>query len=296
MLLLITGSLDPTADRIVAAHGEGIFRLNYDLWKDYDLAFTQDGWEIGNPAGLSISSKTVTKVFWWKAFQYYNLDEDKLISAEVRYIFKEIYSWCAIRKMAKGNFIDWHNRYGKMNLLNIAKDYFPIPETLVTIRKSGVDRMATKDIVAKSLSSEISSENTVMATTAVNPDVLDPAFPWYLQAKIDSLWDVTVFQCGERLFAFKRSRKDLKGLDWRTEQTFDYSKKEWHFFELDSSSSEKIIALSSKLGIEFGRYDFMTDMSDNLWFLEVNANGQWVFLDFFNEYGLLDCVVDWLKN
>jgi hypothetical protein len=31
-------------------------------------------------------------------------------------------------------------------------------------------------------------------------------------------------------------------------------------------------------------------------FLEFNANGQWVFLDFHEKYGLLDCVVEYLKS
>ena len=35
MLLLITGSLDATADRLVAEYGEGLFRFNFDLWRDY---------------------------------------------------------------------------------------------------------------------------------------------------------------------------------------------------------------------------------------------------------------------
>lgn len=296
MLLLITGSLDGTADRIVATYGEGVFRLNYDLWRDYDLSFTADGWRIANPAGLAISSSDVTKVFWWKAFQFYVQNEDKLISAEVKYIFKELYAWCALRGLAKGNFIDWHNRYGKMNLLNVAREFFVVPETLVTLRKSGVADMSTTDIVAKSLSSEVSSENTVMTTVSVDPNLLDPSYPWYLQGKIDSQWDVTVFQCGDRLFAFRRSREKLKGLDWRPEQSFDYSEKEWFIFELQKTHSDAIFGMSKKLGIDFGRYDFMEISNKNLAFLEVNASGQWLFLDFFNEHGLLDCVVKWLRN
>lgn len=296
MLLLITGSIDGTADRIVATYGDEVFRLNYDLWKDYDLAFTADGWRIANPAGLAISSSEVTKVFWWKAFQYFVPDEDRLISAEVKYIFKELYAWCASRGLAKGNFIDWHNRYGKMNLLNIARDFFHVPETLVTLNKSGVSEMSTTDLIAKSLSSEVSSENTVMMTVAVNPDSLDPSYPWYLQSKIDSQWDITVFQCGDRLFAFRRSRERLRGLDWRTEQSFDYTEKEWFIFDLNKRDANAIIAMSKTLGIEFGRYDFMETAEGEMAFLEVNANGQWVFLDVKNEYGLLDCVVEWLKS
>ena len=36
--------------------------------------------------------------------------------------------------------------------------------------------------------------------------------------------------------------------------------------------------------------------NNELSFLEVNANGQWVFLDIMDQYGLLNCVIDWLKR
>lgn len=36
--------------------------------------------------------------------------------------------------------------------------------------------------------------------------------------------------------------------------------------------------------------------TSELIFLEINATGQWVFLDIHNKYGLLDQVINWLKN
>ena len=296
MLLLIAGSPDGTADRIVSAYGSEVFRLNFDLWKDYHLALSPDGWSIENPAGLKITSKTVTRAFWWKAFNFWVAGEDKLISAEVRYIFREIYGSCVDKGIAKGNFIDWHNLRGKVHILRLAKQFFHIPKTLVTLNGSGTDSLNGLSLVAKSLSSELSNENTVMATVEVGLDRIDPSFPWYLQSKVDSDWDVTVLQCGNLLFPFRRSRKNLKGLDWRLEQSFDYSTKEWFPFEISKTDAKNIIKLSESIGVEFGRYDFLIDTSGNLLFLEFNANGQWVFLDVWNEYGLLDAVVGWIKS
>jgi hypothetical protein len=53
----------------------------------------------------------------------------------------------------------------------------------------------------------------------------------------------------------------------------------------------------SKKNIEYINYDFMTNgSSDDLIFLELNATGQWMFLDIQKKYGLLETVVDWLKK
>lgn len=296
MLLIFTGSIDGTSDLIVSGFKSNIFRLNFDLWYEYEVAFTPSFWNIKNPAGLEISSKTVTRAFFWKAFQYDLPDFDKMISTEVRYIFREIYNWCAIRGLTRGTPYYFHNQMGKINVLSIAMQYFRIPQTVVTIKHHGVSSLGRDEIIAKSLASEISSERTVLATTLVRVDELHPDYPWYLQHKIDSDWDVTVFQCGQSLFSFKRSRHDLKGLDWRTEQKFDHNVQEWFPFELIESDTSKLLALSNQLKIDFGRYDFMLCSKTNeLIFLEYNANGQWVFLDYHNQYGLLNQVVKYLS-
>ena len=65
---------------------------------------------------------------------------------------------------------------------------------------------------------------------------------------------------------------------------------------MDLGVTDSLRMLSAELDLEFGRYDFMLDDSGALAFLEVNANGQWVFLDITDKYGLLDCVVTWMKK
>lgn len=297
MLLLLTGSGDGSADRIVSRFDDDqIFRFNFDLWADYELTLTPNYWQISSPCGHKISSETVTRAFFWKAFHFYLLDTDHLISSEVKYIFRELYNWCAMRNLLRGTPYAYHNKMGKISILSIAKEHFSIPATLITIKNSGLDLLSNHSVVAKSLSSAVSSEQTVLATTEIELNQLHPAYPWYLQEKIESDWDITVFQCGTKLFAFRRSRADLKGVDWRTEQKFDDSIQEWFPFELTDDESNKVKCLSNDLGIDFGRYDFMSSKLENrLIFLEYNANGQWVFLDPHDKFGLLDQVVNYLS-
>ena len=296
MLLLFSGSYDGTVDRIVLSYGDDVFRFNYDLWQEYDLSFTENGWVIRNPAGREINSETVTASYWWKAFAFFTQD-DKYVKAEVKYTLRDIHGWCQARDLAKGNSIDFHNKLGKMTILGLAKEYFTVPETLVTFRKFSASRLDGSQVVAKSLASELSDNKGALMTTQVNIAELDPSFPWYLQCKIDSAWDVTVFYCNAQSFSFRRSRAGLTGLDWRSDQNLEMLVEEWEPIDLGDSFAKKIRSLSNKLGVEFGRYDFMTvGDTDDLVFLEFNANGQWVFLDPFDKYGLLDCVTKWLRS
>lgn len=294
MLLLITGSQDGTSDLIVSKLGnEQVFRFNYDLFNEYSLEFKPNYWKISNPAGHSISSETVTSTFWWKAFNFFILDQEKLIVEEVKYIFREIYHWCRLRKITKGNPHDFHNHLGKMNLLNIGSKYFNIPETLATFKLAGIDSMSSKSFVAKSFTSGLTTTNKALFTSAIDTSKLHPDFPWYVQELIDSDADVTVFICGRKYFAYKRSRHDLKGLDWRSEQSFEIDKKEWIHFELTSSEHQSVENFCNEINVNWGRLDLMSSRN-GLIFLEFNANGQWVFLDYFEEDGLLNEVCKYL--
>jgi hypothetical protein len=109
MLLVITRSLDITADLLFKRLGHSAFRLNFDLWGDYSLILEPNRWEIANPAGLKITSESATHCFWWKAFLpkipkhlqattaqqpqlQYNAKDDSYVAAEVGYIFREHFS------------------------------------------------------------------------------------------------------------------------------------------------------------------------------------------------------------
>jgi hypothetical protein len=293
VLLLITGSLDGTSDLIVEELGEKVFRFNYDLFNDYYLEFSPNFWEIKNPAGLTINSNTVASVFWWKAFSYYLTDQEAFIAEEVKYIFREIYHHCRLRGLSRGVPHDFHNHMGKMNILSIASRYFATPQTLATFSLAGVDKLGSLPVVAKSFTSGLTTTNKALFTTAVETNALHPDFPWYLQEKIESPADVTIFICGQDLFAFERTRTDLKGLDWRAEQTFDVDAEEWKPITLSHDECKNAWALCKDLSVDWGRMDLMR-RDNELVFLEYNANGQWVFLDYKQKHGLLDHVVHYL--
>lgn len=295
MLLLITGSFDGTSDLLVSKLGNKVFRFNYDLYKHYKFEFRPDYWEITNPAGHSINSNSIKTAFWWKAFNFSLDNEDKFIIEEVKYIFRELYHWCRIKGLVKGNPHDFHNHLGKINLLNIASNYFEIPNTLTTFQLSGIKKMEGLDLVAKSFTSTLTDSNSTLMTTAVKQEALHPDYPWYLQEKIISDADITVFICGNKLFSYERDRSNLKGLDWRTEQIFNPAIKEWIKFDLNESDTQAVNQFTKHIAVEWGRIDLMRS-DGKLIFLEFNANGQWVFLDYSNEDGLLEAVTQYLSD
>ncbi|CAM8388163.1 GRASP_SAV_5884, ATP-grasp ribosomal peptide maturase, SAV_5884 family [Candidatus Methylopumilus planktonicus] len=293
MLLLITGSRDGTSDSICRKLENKVFRINYDLFNEYSLKFTPNKWQISNPQGLLITSENVTACLWWKAFNFELENQDNFVVQEVKYIFRELYAWSRLRNLTKGNPYDFHNSLGKVNLLDIASKYFIVPETLISFQCSGVKNLKKMPIVAKSLSSALTNNKASLLTTEVDISCLDPKFPWYLQEKVESDFDLTVVVCGERLFAYEKTRKNLKGLDWRGEQNFDPDIREWSKFDLTHEERNSIERFCKDIKVDWGRIDFMK-RDGELVFLEYNANGQWMFLDYHEEDGILACVLDYL--
>jgi glutathione synthase/RimK-type ligase-like ATP-grasp enzyme len=152
---------------------------------------------------------------------------------------------------------------------------------------------AGRPIVAKSLTSGLTATNRSLMTTSVNLKQLDPNYPWFLQEKIESNLDVTVFCCNNEFFAFSRDRTNLKGLDWRSEQNLNANIQEWLPYELSAKQKISIKDFCEDINVSWGRIDFLEN-EDHLIFLEFNANGQWVFLDYTGHANLVKKVANYL--
>ena len=294
--MLLTSSGDGTSDRLAQNLKDQVFRLNFDQLPEFKIKFDLNGWSIENPVGLRITSENAKVVMWWKAFIASPSTYDHYLKAESKYFFREIYSWFYDYGKVKGNSIDFHNNFGKIRICRLASKYFKTPQSLITYQLEGEVSVRGDKRIVKSLSSEMVAEKKALFTTDVSNKSLDPKYPWFIQEKIEAKSDLTFFVVDKKIFGFERLRGELLGLDWRAEQKFQVDTEEWMPYGFSSEFAEKLTKLNADLGINWGRYDFMLDHQDEIHFLEFNANGQWVFLDFKEKYGLLETVVEYLKN
>lgn len=295
MLLVITGSVDFTASYIFERLGEKAFRLNYDLFSDYNLHFSPSGWEIVNPTGFSINSEIATGCFWWKPFNFF-LEQESYVVEEVKYILRELYNWFSLRGMTKGNSGLFHRNLGKINILSIASKHFKIPRSLVVWGAGASRHLSMRDPVAKSLASGLITTSKALYTTAVDSSRLDLRYPWFLQEKVDADFDMTVQFVGDRLFGFARSRKEMKTLDWRQEIfTPEMDKNVWKEIKLSDAIQSALRNFASDIGVQWGRVDLIGSLDDP-YFLEFNANGQWLFLDPYGKIGLADAAIEYLSG
>jgi hypothetical protein len=296
LLLIITGLGDGTSDALVGHLRGDFFRLNLDDFGSYDFELSTESWAIKNPAGLEITSKTATRCLWWKPFMY-QLSHDKYVQQEIKVIAQNIYSWFLARKLVIGNPPFLEDQWGKLRQAEVASKYFEVPTQICGWGQSFLDSarktFGQQPVVVKSMAAQLTDSGKAVFTTEVDLDSLALEVPWYVQAKVVSDFDVTILFAGKSFFAFSKSRKSLTSLDWRKDQFPD--PEPWTPYELTKRDLDLLSSFAIDMSINWGRADFLL-VEGKLVFLEINPNGQWVFLDPRNTTGLLTSVAEYIES
>lgn len=287
-VLILTNSLDQTASELVKIfHDLGVqnvCRWNIDLADKYEIVFSIDGWSITDPLGRCFRVTEVpVALVWRKPFldQLQGLGDD----GSRRYVRSQIdalmLSMVEINRSNGGRFIVEPNsdrKVPKLLQLKVAARYFRVPEYRFSLLKS--DEFPGF-VVTKSLFDAIVGDNKVLFTTVVEPNELERPFPWFLQSAITGGTDITaVFINGQvNWYACEFSRHE-DSVDWRIEINTEHQSP-WH--EVDRKISEVwdpgVLELMNDLKLSYGRLDFIQDTDGLLWFLEVNPNGEFGWLD-----------------
>lgn len=169
-------------------------------------------------------------------------------------------------------------------LAEAAKIGFNIPETLTTgdkeraqrfIKKHGrcvVKTQATEFPQGKMLMTSVVSENDTLLYDGLTID------PMIFQQLIEPAYELRVTVVGNDVFGAKIKADDTGPFrDWRYGHIDDSFHAEPE--TLTKELKEKCIKLTRLLGLNFGAIDLIVDKEERTWFLEINPNGQWAFIE-----------------
>lgn len=119
--------------------------------------------------------------------------------------------------------------------------------------------------------------------------------PSIYQVFVPKSLDIRVTYVGGRCFsAAIHSQTDVAAaVDWRRtdDEHLPHSR-----HELPHALEKIIHGYMSTLGLNFGALDFALTSEGIYHFLEVNPNGQWLWLDHQLDLGITDAVADWLSG
>jgi len=189
---------------------------------------------------------------------------------------------CLIEKGAE-------RRIGKIMQMRLATNYFHVPRWQIYWGNNPHLVDVDYPVVVKTLKSTLNGDNKILFARQVDPNLLDTQYPWFIQENVNADYDVTVAVVQDKLFAYRLDRNSFDTPDWRKHI---YSQNLlWEFFELSTIYSNAVREFMQQANLQFGRLDFLLT-GDKLSFLEVNANGQWGWLDIEQNTGLFDAVVE----
>jgi hypothetical protein len=180
-----------------------------------------------------------------------------------------------------------------------------IPDTLVTNNPLRVrDFFKTADkLVLKSLSQTIatSSQNVFFMTQLITMQWVEqnrqglcmaPAiFQKFIEKRCE--YRVTIF--GNRVFTarIEAGSPDTDDyLDWRNYQ----KSTKWSACSLSQDIEAKLLTFMHRLGLEYAMFDLIHGEDDQIYFLECNPNGQWLFVELLTQQPLVEACCDLLME
>lgn len=112
--------------------------------------------------------------------------------------------------------------------------------------------------------------------------------PLFVQRCIDKVFDVRLTVIGQQVFAVAIYPPPSGSLDWRAE-TFEC---EHETIEPHSDIVERSKTYMRHYRLNYGAFDFAVDREGRWWFLECNANGQFLWIERFCKLGMTEVMAE----
>jgi glutathione synthase/RimK-type ligase-like ATP-grasp enzyme len=161
---------------------------------------------------------------------------------------------------------------------------FTIPDTLITGDAAHAQAFIRRheSYVVKSQAIEFPLGKTMMTTVVSARDNVSfdglSVDPMIFQQFITPAYELRVTVVGNEVFAAKIISADQGPFrDWRYGHIDDTFSAE--ATSIDDALQEQCIELTKRLGLTYGAIDLIVDKDGTVWFLEINPNGQWAFIE-----------------
>ncbi|MGW2263245.1 ATP-grasp ribosomal peptide maturase [Streptomyces koyangensis] len=292
-VLVATEADDLTADMVITElnrRSVPVARFNPDdIGADLTVSARFGGCPAPVAGQLRTPSRTVAlsrvrSVYWrrpvWPSFDHLGPDDARFAAAQTRYgLGGTLYAL---------NGPLWVNH----PLRNAAADYKPaqlavaqrlrltVPPTLVTNDPDEARAFVGShdQVIFKTLRWTPYQRDGVPVTgwaapvTATEIDERVSLVPHLFQAAVDKVADLRVLVVGREVFAV---RIESGMLDWRK----DYSALSYRVVDLPDRVEKALLAYLDHYGLVSGSFDFAVGKGGDLWWLELNPNGQWGWLE-----------------
>ncbi|MEX5536964.1 hypothetical protein ABFV54_17745 [Pseudomonas syringae] len=309
MLLLVTNCRDITMDYVVAElrrRGQPFFRLNTEQLPQALCSmagFPRDAWSISLD-GVVVRGAAITGAYFRRPGAPVVPDtatdpgERAYIEAEWSSFLKSLYSRLEGRWLNSPTKI-FMAEDKPMQLLLAQEIGFHVPKAFVTndilcaMAISALGQAIGKPLRQAVLAGETERVIFTSRLAEIQDEQAEAIrlTPFIVQSEILKQYDVRVTVVGERVFATAIWSQDNEETitDWRKGSRPDLRHEK---IVLDRRVERQCVKLVQRLGLRYGAIDLVRDQSGKLWFLEINPNGQWAWIENLTGYPIAAAIVD----
>ncbi len=298
-ILIITSSYDRTVDYIIEKHpNEKFFRFDVDKFSDYSVSAHFGEFTISS-ATKTISNKNCLSIYYRKPSLE---DLSGVISPEYfGFIYKEVFALIdGVADSFEGLVLTRpsilrasSNKITQSSLAH--KIGFKTPKHTITNCHQKIKTYFSSDIIVKPISTgkikkgeDFEYVQTNLVDDSVSFEKLKYC-PSYFQKYIEKDYECRLTVIENCYFPVRIISKNK--VDWRVNgNSVDYS-----CMDIPEDIIEKCYKLMSSLNIEFGCFDFIIK-NEEWYFLEVNINGQWAWLEMDLGIKISDKIIQYLKG
>lgn len=138
---------------------------------------------------------------------------------------------------------------------------------------------------------KIYTENTceIYQTNKFNSFNEDISYtPIYIQNYVEKLFEVRITVINNKVFPVKIEAGDK--LDWRK----SYNTNKYSVIEVPDKILKDIFNMMKSFELKFGAFDYIVNKNNEWVFLEINPNGQWLWLEKVLKLQISNAIIDYL--
>ncbi|WP_252246719.1 hypothetical protein [Clostridium sp. ZBS4] len=296
-LLIITSSIDYTVDYIIEKYSNyaEIYRLNVDMLNNYNI-------NVGIKPNISIicdmwnlNYSDIDAIYYRKPMlpnlNDYCLEYRQMIGKDIIALINGIVDSFRKRVLTKPYIL----RYSENKIFQLIKAQeigFDIPKSLISNDLNMAQSFLHENKIIKPLTTgKIMKDDMVEIFQTNLIDYIEDDIgvtPIYLQDYCKKLFEVRVTIVDKEVFSVKIDAFDK--IDWRKNQ----EKNKHSIITIPKEIEDKCFILMDELNIKFGAFDFIVDNNEKYIFLEVNPNGQWLWLEEITGLKISNSIIKYL--
>lgn len=294
-ILIITCSYDKTIDYIIEKnkYRANFFRFNVDLFADYGITISNSYWEISY-RNNTINSNTTLSIYYRKPTftdtSDFAPEYRRIINSDILAIIDGLansFSGVVLTKpylLRQAENKIFQLIYAKSHSILMPKsfignnDYWKCINDQRIIKPISVGKIETSSGIA------IIQTNLMHENDSYDSPELTPV---YIQEYIKKSFEVRITVVDDDFFAVKIVSDNM--IDWRAGNNNQYE-----IIDIPIEIKKCIKMMMKDFQLRFGAIDYIVDVDGKWYFLEINPNGQWQWLECILGLSISDSIMNML--